>query len=96
MDRVDIVPVSEVPRLPRRGFDAHKGTYGTVQVVAGSRGMAGAAILTGRAALRSGAGLVRVATPAAVQETVALGCPACTTAGIRQHTDGSFGDGAGE
>lgn len=93
---MEIVPVCEVPRLPRRRHDGHKGTYGTVQVVAGSRGMAGAAVLTGRAALRSGAGLVRVACPTSVQDLVAAGHPCYTTVGIRQHTDGSFGDGAAE
>jgi NAD(P)H-hydrate epimerase len=91
---MDIVPVCEVPRLPRRKHDGHKGTYGTVQVVAGSRGMAGAAVLVGRAALRAGAGLVRVACPAAVQDVVAASHPCYTTFGIRQHADGTFGDGA--
>ena len=90
---MDILPVSELPKLPRRARDAHKGTFGTVQVVAGSRGMAGAAVLTGRAALRGGAGLVRVACPANVQDVVAAGHPCYTTIGIRQHTDGTFGEG---
>jgi NAD(P)H-hydrate epimerase len=93
---MDVMPVGEVPRLPRRALDAHKGTFGTVQVVAGSRGMAGAAVLVGRAALRGGAGLVRVACPASVLDVVAAGDPCYTTFGIRQHTDGSFGDGAAE
>jgi ADP-dependent NAD(P)H-hydrate dehydratase len=94
---MDIISVNELPRLPRRAADAHKGTFGTVQVVAGSRGMAGAAILTGRGALRGGAGLVRVACPANVQDVVAGGHPCYTTIGIRQHTDGTFGEGtAGE
>lgn len=91
---MDITPVCELPRLPRRRHDAHKGTFGTVQVVAGSVGMAGAAVLTGRAALRGGAGLVRVACPTAVQAVVAAGHPCYTTAGIRQHADGTFGEGA--
>lgn len=42
--------------------DAHKGTRGRVEVFAGSPGMAGAALLTARAALHSGAGLVRLAS----------------------------------
>jgi NAD(P)H-hydrate epimerase len=93
---MDVIPVCELPRLPRRAVDAHKGTFGTVMVIAGSRGMTGAAILVGRAALRSGAGLVRVACPATVQDVVAAGNPCYTTFGIRQHTDGTFGDGAAE
>ena len=64
-------PVVEVPRLPVRRRESHKGDYGTVVVVGGSRGMAGAAVLAGRAALRSGAGLVRVACPADIWDVVA-------------------------
>jgi NAD(P)H-hydrate epimerase len=46
-----------------RAADAHKGDFGRVTIVAGSRGKTGAAHLSGLAALRSGAGLVTVATP---------------------------------
>ncbi len=49
-------------RPPRRPA-SHKGTYGHVAVIAGSVGKTGAAALTARAALRTGAGLVTVATP---------------------------------
>lgn len=49
-------------RLPERPATAHKGLYGTVLVVGGDHGMAGAAALAAEAALRCGAGLVRVAT----------------------------------
>src|SRR5437867_4728783 len=90
----DPIPVNELPRLPRRAHDAHKGTYGRVLVVAGSRGMSGAAVLCGRAALRAGAGLVQVACPAVVQPEVAAGNPCYTTFGIRQHADGTFSEGA--
>ena len=47
---------------PRRSRTAHKGDFGRVLIIAGARGMAGAARLAGEAALRSGAGLVTVAT----------------------------------
>lgn len=46
--------------LPKRQKNSHKGTYGKVLIIAGSKGMAGAAVLSARGALRSGAGLVRV------------------------------------
>lgn len=46
-------------KLKRRKRDAHKGDFGKVLVYAGSEGMAGAAILCGTAALRTGSGLVR-------------------------------------
>lgn len=88
--------VIDPPKLPRRNPHGHKGTFGKVLVVAGSRGMSGAAALTARAALRSGAGLVQVACPEEVQAVVAGAFPAYTTFGIRQHADGSFGDGAVE
>ena len=48
--------------LPRDEF-AHKGSMGSALIIAGSQGMAGAAILTTRACLRSGAGKVTVHTP---------------------------------
>jgi hydroxyethylthiazole kinase-like uncharacterized protein yjeF len=59
--------------LPPRQRDAHKGTFGHALLVAGSPGKAGAAILAARAAVRSGAGLVTVAVPEAILETVDLG-----------------------
>jgi ADP-dependent NAD(P)H-hydrate dehydratase / NAD(P)H-hydrate epimerase len=46
-----------------RRADSHKGSYGHVLLIAGSRGKSGAAILAGRGALRAGAGLVTVAAP---------------------------------
>src|SRR5687767_9691248 len=94
MVAVDVAPVSELPKLPRRAPDGHKGHYGKVLVLAGSRGMSGAAVLCGRAALRAGAGLVQVACPASVQAEVAVGHPCYTTFGIRQHADGTFSEGA--
>jgi NAD(P)H-hydrate epimerase len=48
--------------LGQRARDAHKGRHGHVLVVGGNHGMAGAVALAGEAALRSGAGLVSVAT----------------------------------
>jgi yjeF C-terminal region, hydroxyethylthiazole kinase-related/yjeF N-terminal region len=52
-------------RVPRIPVDAHKGTRGRLAIVGGGLGMAGAVILSGQAALRSGIGLLRiVASPA--------------------------------
>ena len=62
---------------------ANKGTYGHALIVAGSLGKSGAAILAARGALRSGAGLVTVATPQDVLPIVA--------AGIAGNDDGSAG-----
>ena len=50
-------------RLPRRDPDTHKNAVGALLLVAGRSGMGGAAILAARAALRAGAGFVRIASP---------------------------------
>ncbi len=50
-------------RLPRRRAYSHKGTYGKALIIAGSRGLSGAAIMTAEAALRAGTGLVYLAYP---------------------------------
>ncbi len=49
--------------LPSRPRDANKGTFGHVGIIAGSAGKTGAAVLASQAALRTGAGLVSLATP---------------------------------
>jgi NAD(P)H-hydrate epimerase len=71
--------VREVPKLPPRPVEGHKGTFGRVLVIAGSIGMTGAAALVGRAALRAGAGLVRVATAKSALPIVAAIEPSYTT-----------------
>ncbi len=75
--------VRTLPRLPVRARAAHKGTFGTVLVIAGSDGMLGAALLAATAALRGGAGLVRVAVPRALRPFVAVAVP-CATAIARE------------
>jgi ADP-dependent NAD(P)H-hydrate dehydratase len=60
-----------LPRLARRAAESHKGDYGRVVIIGGSRGMAGAVALAGRAALRSGAGLVTLAVPESCLDVVA-------------------------
>ena len=62
---------SLIPQLPKRDINGHKGTYGTALLIAGSLGMSGAAALAGIAALKSGAGLVRLLVPSPIQSTVA-------------------------
>jgi len=54
--------------LPARPFDGHKGTFGTVVVVAGSVGYTGAAALTALSALRTGAGLVHLGVPSSLND----------------------------
>ncbi|MEN6449381.1 MAG: NAD(P)H-hydrate dehydratase, partial [Thermoguttaceae bacterium] len=69
----------DLPRLPPRRDDAHKGDFGLALIVGGSRGMAGAAGLAGMAALRGGAGLVRLAVPDPCLETIAAFEPSYVT-----------------
>lgn len=57
--------------LPPRPLAAHKGTFGTALIVAGSHHFPGAALLAGEAAYRSGAGLVSVAAPESIQPSLA-------------------------
>jgi NAD(P)H-hydrate epimerase len=62
-----------------RAADSHKGDFGRVTIVAGSMGKTGAAHLAGMGALRSGAGLVTVATPRCCLPIVAAMSPAYMT-----------------
>lgn len=71
-----------VATLPPRAADAHKGNFGRVLVIGGSCGMSGAIRLTGMAALRSGSGLVTVATPASQRAEVAGFSPCFMTLGL--------------
>jgi len=57
-------------RLPARSTDTHKKAVGSLLLVAGGPGMAGAAVLAARAAFRAGAGLVRVCSHAGNREIV--------------------------
>ena len=77
-----------LPALPPRDDATHKGQVGRVAIIAGSQGMSGAACLSGLGALRSGAGLVRVLTPASVQPIVAASEPCLMTVGLPETADG--------
>ena len=80
--------VTEVPSLPPRPLDSHKGTVGRVLVVSGRRGMSGAAVLCASAVLRGGAGLVRLAVPEGILPIVATANPCYTTAPLPQDDHG--------
>ena len=80
--------------LPPRRPDSHKGDYGRVLIIGGSQGMAGAVGLAGMAALRSGAGLVRLAVPEIIQSTVAGYEPSYTTMALPHDDQGRIADSA--
>jgi NAD(P)H-hydrate epimerase len=86
--------VTDLPHLPPRAADANKGSFGRVAVVAGSRGMSGAAVLSAGAALRGGAGLVRLAVPAGILPIVAGANPCYLTDPLPDDADGRLADGA--
>jgi len=71
--------ITELPPFPARPNDGHKGTFGRAMIIAGSRGMSGAAILSGLGALRGGAGLVYLAIPDSILDIVAAYEPSYLT-----------------
>ena len=77
------------PYLRPRARNSHKGNYGHVMVIAGSRGKSGAAILASSGALRMGAGLVTAAIPEAIGAIVAAGRAELMTEPIADR-DGHF------
>lgn len=82
-------PATEpLPRLPARRPDSHKGDFGYALVIGGSRGMTGAITLAGMAALRGGAGLVRLAVPDVCLHSVAAHEPSYMTAGLPSDRSG--------
>src|SRR5207245_7863124 len=72
-----------------RADNTHKGTYGHPLIIAGGRGKSGAALLTVRGALRTGAGLVTAAIPESVAAIVAAGQAELMTEPMPDH-DGHF------
>jgi hydroxyethylthiazole kinase-like uncharacterized protein yjeF len=71
--------------VPIRESDTHKGTYGHVLVLAGSRGKTGAAILACRAAMRSGAGLATLAGPRSLNNIFASSLVEVMTEPLREN-----------
>ena len=76
--------------VPARAADSHKGDFGRVLVIAGSVGRTGAAHLAAIGALRSGAGLVTVATPRSCLPIVAAMAPEYMTEGLEETAAGTI------
>ena len=74
--------------LPVRACNAHKGDFGRVLVVAGSRMMCGAGFLCALSALRAGAGLVAWALPKSMQPAFAAALPEVITVPLTETKDG--------
>ncbi len=84
----------ELPELPKRRPESHKGDYGRVLIIAGSPGMTGAACLAAMGALRGGAGLVTVACPCGVQPVVASKLTEALTLSLGECVEGSVSSAA--
>ena len=63
---------NDIPAMlwPKRRPDGNKGTFGKLLLIAGSEGMAGAALLSGESAYRTGAGMVKLVIPKAIRAAV--------------------------
>ncbi|MFQ5505954.1 MAG: NAD(P)H-hydrate dehydratase [Planctomycetota bacterium] len=73
-----------LPSLPPRPAGAHKGAFGTCLLIGGSRGMMGAIVLAGRAAMRSGVGLTRIAVPGTWMGVLPVAVPEATSVGMEE------------
>lgn len=92
-ERVDLDLLEEaelVPLLPPRRADSHKGMFGHVLVVAGSRGKGGAARMVALGALRAGCGLVTAAVPSSIQAGMVTRAMEAMSEELPENRDGSL------
>jgi hydroxyethylthiazole kinase-like uncharacterized protein yjeF len=87
-------PPPAAARLPARPAGGHKGTFGTVVVVAGSRGFTGAAYLASTACVRAGAGLVRLLVAEGVYPILAVKCTEVMAMPLPEDAPGALGAAA--
>ena len=78
--------------MPPRPTNGHKGTFGRVLIIGGSRDMPGAPVLAGLAALRMGSGLVQVAMPRAMLSGALSFAPELIGLGLTKDGDGEKSD----
>lgn len=76
--------------FPTRSLAAHKGTCGNALLIAGSRGMAGAAFLAGKACLRTGAGLVTIACPTSSHAALEVKTTCVMTRALPETSEGTL------
>ncbi|MBA3271865.1 MAG: NAD(P)H-hydrate dehydratase [Acidobacteria bacterium] len=95
--RVELLTRDQMrPLITPRAADVHKGDFGRVLIVAGSRGKTGAAILAAQGALKSGAGLVTVAAPRGSMPMLASYSPEYMTEALDETIDGTVDFAAAE
>lgn len=95
LDREVVIQAEVADLMPARPMTAHKGTFGTVLVAAGSINYTGAAYLAAKAAYRIGAGLVRLAVPGPLHTVLAGQLPEVTWL-ILPHDTGVIAESAAE
>jgi NAD(P)H-hydrate epimerase len=76
--------------IPQRSPQVHKWSVGSVFIIAGSKGMAGAAILAAKGALRMGAGIVKLALPRSINDIVQTHIPECLTLPLLETEKGAI------
>lgn len=89
-----LLPAPDAVLLPERPREAHKGTFGTVVVLAGSLGFTGAAYLASTAAARTGAGLVRLLVANTIYPILAAKCTEVMATPIQEVAPGAVGHAA--
>jgi len=87
---IDLIDSVQVRRaLPRRARDSHKGSFGHVFTLAGSRDKCGAALMSGLATLRSGAGLVTLMLPESLRKNIVGKVPELMTVWLPETGEGT-------
>jgi hydroxyethylthiazole kinase-like uncharacterized protein yjeF len=90
----ELLPAPDAVLLPDRPRDAHKGTFGTAVVLAGSLGFTGAAYLASTAAARTGAGLVRLLVGDTIYPILAAKCTEVMATPVPEVAPGAIGHAA--
>jgi ADP-dependent NAD(P)H-hydrate dehydratase / NAD(P)H-hydrate epimerase len=91
-ERVELLEAETLtPALPKRDPEGHKGSYGHVLVLAGSKGKTGAAAMTCLGALRAGAGLVTLGLPESLNTIMEVKLTEAMTEPLPEGESGSLG-----
>jgi len=94
VEEISRVEISTAERmaslLPSRSPQAHKWSVGSIFIVAGSKGMAGAAVLAAQGSMRMGAGIVKIALPHSISSIVQTSLPECLTLPLPETESGTL------
>ncbi len=89
--KVEVISPQKVKKfLDPKPLDSHKGTWGKLAVLGGSRSLLGAPVISARAALRMGTGYVRVFVPHLLEPTVKAMAPELVSVGLPDREGGYF------